>query len=135
MIGYVTLGTDDLDRSRTYYDALLATIGARRLLELPDDAEYGGFTMYGTSMIAPAIVLIRPNDKQPANPGNGNMIALVMDATDKVDTLHAKAIELGGSDEGAPGYRGDPALGYYFAYFRDPDGHKFAAFNVPGVAA
>ena len=130
MIGYVTLGTDDLDRSRTYYDALLATIGARRLLELPDDAEYGGFTMYGTSMIAPAIVLIRPNDKQPANPGNGNMIALVMDATDKVDTLHAKAIELGGSDEGAPGYRGDPALGYYFAYFRDPDGHKLAVFSI-----
>ena len=130
MIGYVTLGTDDLDRARAYYDALCATIGATRLFELPDNEKYGGFTMYGTSMAAPAIVLIRPNDKQPANPGNGNMIALVMDATAKVDAFHAKAIELGGSDEGAPGYRGDPALGYYFGYFRDPDGHKLAVFHI-----
>lgn len=129
MIGYVTLGTDDLDSARAYYDALLATIGARRLMQL-DDEESGGFTLYGTSMAAPAIVLIRPFDKQPAHPGNGNMIALVVNARDKVDAFHAKAIALGGSDEGAPGYRGDPSLGYYFAYFRDPDGHKLAVFNI-----
>ena len=58
------------------------------------------------------------------------MAALVMDSIDKVDAFHAKAIELGGSDEGAPGYRGDPKVGYDFAYFRDPDGHKFAVFNI-----
>jgi len=129
MIGYVTLGTDDLDQARSFYDALLATIGAKRLMQLDGEGD-GGFTMYGTSMATPAIVLIRPNDKQPADPGNGNMIALVMTAPDKVDAFHAKAIELGASDEGAPGYRGDPSLGYYFAYFRDPDGHKLAVFKI-----
>lgn len=129
MIGYATIGTDDLDRARAYYDALFATIGAKCLMQLEGE-ENGGFTMYGKSMATPAVVLIRPHDKQPADPGNGNMIALMMDAPDKVDAFHAKAIDLGGTDEGAPGFRGDPSLGYYFAYFRDLDGHKLAAFNI-----
>ena len=62
--------------------------------------------------------------------GNGNMVAIVMDSRDKVDAFHAKALELGGTNEGDPGFRGDPKFGYYFAYFRDPDGHKFAVFNI-----
>ena len=128
MIGYVTLGTDDLDRSRAYFDGLLGSIGAKRLMQFAD--EDGGFTMYGVSMDRPAIVVTRPHDKQPAHHGNGNMVAIVMDSRDKVDAFHAKAIELGGSNEGDPGFRGDPKFGYYFAYFRDPDGHKFAVFNI-----
>ena len=128
MIGYVTLGSDDLDRAREFYDALLGSIGASRLIQLDD--ETGGFTMWGTAMNRPGLVVLRPYDKRPADPGNGNLVALVMDSTDKVDTLHARALELGASDEGAPGYRGDPKFGYYFAYFRDPDGHKFAVFNI-----
>lgn len=132
MIGYVTLGTDDLPRARAYYEALLGTIGGKEMMRIDDDT---GFTMYGTGMNRPGIVVLKPFDTAPANPGNGNMIAIPFDAQAKVDAFHAKAIELGGSDEGAPGFRGDPALGFYFAYFRDPDGHKFAAFNVPGVAA
>ena len=127
MIGYVTIGTDDLERSLAYFDALLATIGAKRILELPD---FRGFTMYGTSLGRPALAVTRPYDQEPAHHGNGNMVALVMDSTDKVDAFHAKALELGGTDEGAPGYRGDPKYGYYFGYFRDPDGHKFAVFNI-----
>jgi catechol 2,3-dioxygenase-like lactoylglutathione lyase family enzyme len=131
MIGYVTLGTDDLDRARAFYDALLGTIGAKRLMQFPD--EDGGFTMWGVSMDRPAIVVTRPYDKEPQNCGNGNMIAIVMDERSKVDALHAMALELGATDEGAPGFRGDPKFGYYFAYFRDPDGHKLAAFNIsPG---
>ena len=133
MIGYVTLGSNDLPRARDYFDALLGTIGAKRLMQFPE--EEGGFTMYGTGMASPAIVITSPYDKQGAECGNGNMIAIPFDTQDKVDAFHATAIELGGSDEGAPGYRGDPKFGYYFAYFRDPDGHKIAAFNVPGVAA
>ncbi|MEO6256347.1 MAG: VOC family protein [Sphingomicrobium sp.] len=128
MIGYVTLGTDDLERARTYFDALLETIGATRLMQFADDD--GGFTMWGTSMGRPALVVTRPYDQQPAHHGNGNMVALVMDSADKVDAFHAQAIALGGTDEGPPGYRGDPKFGYYFAYFRDPDGHKFAVFNI-----
>ena len=133
MIGYVTLGTDDLDRARAYYDALLGTIGAKRLMQFGD--EDGGFTMWGTSMAKPAIVVTRPYDKGSSDCGNGNMIAIVMDDKAKVDAFHAKAIELGGTDEGQPGYRGDPSFGYYFAYFRDPDGHKLAAFNIAQPAA
>ena len=132
MIGYVTLGTDDLDRARAFYDALLGSIGAKRLMQFPD--EDGGFTMYGTSMSQPALVITRPYDKQSQDCGNGNMVAIVMDDKAKVDAFHAKALELGASDEGAPGYRGDPNFGYYFGYFRDPDGHKLAAFNIAPTA-
>ena len=133
MIGYGTLGTDDLTRARAFYDALLGTIGATRLMQFPD--EDGGFTMWGTSMAQPAIVVTRPYDKQRAECGNGNMIAIVVDEPAKVDAFHAKALELGASDEGAPGYRGDPSFGYYFAYFRDPEGHKFATFNLAAGSA
>ena len=128
MIGYVTLGTDDLDRSRAFFDALLATIGAKRVMQFPD--EDGGFTMYGVGRDKPALVVTRPYDKQPASCGNGDMVALVMDSRERVDAFHAKALELGASNEGDPGFRGDPKFGFYFAYFRDPDGHKFAVFNI-----
>ena len=128
MIGYVTLGTDDLDRSRAYFDELLGTIGAKRVMQFSD--EDGGFTMYGVGRDRPALVVTRPYDKQPAAIGNGNMVAIVMDSRERVDAFHAKALELGGTNEGDPGFRGDPKFGYYFAYFRDPDGHKFAVFNI-----
>jgi len=121
-------GAEAEARARAYFDALLGTVGAKRLMQFADDD--GGFTMWGISMNRPAVVITRPYDKQPAHHGNGNMVALVMDSTAKVDAFHAKAIALGGTDEGAPGYRGDPKFGYYFAYFRDPDGHKFAVFNI-----
>jgi catechol 2,3-dioxygenase-like lactoylglutathione lyase family enzyme len=132
MIGYVTLGTDDLDRARAYFAELLGSIGGKEMMRIDDDT---GFTMYGTGMDRPGIVVLKPFDGAAADPGNGNMIAIPFTSTDKVDAFHARALELGGSEEGAPGYRGDPAHGYYFAYFRDPDGHKFAAFNVPGMGA
>jgi catechol 2,3-dioxygenase-like lactoylglutathione lyase family enzyme len=127
MIGYVTLGTDDLERARAFYDALFETIGARRLMQLDDQH---GFTLYGKDLARPSVVIMQPYDGQPANPGNGNMIALAMRSKEQVDAFHAKALALGGSDEGAPGYRGDPKRGNYFAYFRDLDGHKFAAFTI-----
>ena len=127
MIGYVTLGTDDLERARAFYDALFETIGAKRLMQLD---EQHGFTLYGKDLARPSVVLIRPYDGQPANPGNGNMVALAMRSKDQVNAFHAKALELGATDEGAPGYRGDPGRGSYFAYFRDLDGHKFAAFTI-----
>ena len=127
MIGYVTIGTQDIDQAREYYDALFASIGAKRLLQLEDSR---GFTMYGVAMNRPGVVVTKPYNGEAMNPGNGNMIALVMDSKAKVDAFHAKALELGGADEGAPGYRGDPRFGYYFAYFRDLDGNKFAVFNI-----
>ena len=126
MIGYVTLGTDDLDRSRAFYDALFAELGASRLMELES-----GFTLYGTGWGKPGVAVTRPYDGKPARAGNGNMVSLVVDARDKVDRLHARALELGGSDEGAPGLRGPEGdRAFYGAYFRDPDGNKFCVFRM-----
>jgi catechol 2,3-dioxygenase-like lactoylglutathione lyase family enzyme len=128
MIGYVTLGTDNLERAQAYYDALLAEIGAKRLLTMDH-----GFTMWGTNWGQPALVVTPPYNGQPAVAGNGNMIALVVDERAKVDSFHARALELGGSDEGAPGLRGpEGPRAFYGAYFRDPDGNKLCVFRIGG---
>ena len=129
MIGYVTLGSNDMEKARTYYDALLGSIGAKRLMEFPD--EFGGFTMWGTAWGQPGLAVTAPYNKEPAVAGNGNMAALVLDSRDKVDALYAKALELGGTDEGAPGVRGDEGpQAFYGAYFRDPEGNKLCAFRI-----
>jgi catechol 2,3-dioxygenase-like lactoylglutathione lyase family enzyme len=126
VIGYVTLGTNDLDRARAYYDALFETIGARRLMELPH-----GFTLYGCGWGQPGVAITPPYNGERATAGNGNMISLVMDSRARVDALHARALELGGSDEGPPGVRGEEGeRAFYGAYFRDPEGNKLCAFCV-----
>jgi catechol 2,3-dioxygenase-like lactoylglutathione lyase family enzyme len=127
MIGYVTVGTDDLDRARAFYDALLAELGGRRLMELADN----GFTLYGTGFSKPGIAVTRPYNRQPAAAGNGNMVALPVDARARVDSLYARALELGASDEGPPGLRSEEGpRAFYGAYFRDPDGHKLCVFRI-----
>ena len=78
-------------------------------------------------MDQPGLSLTRPYDGKPASVGNGTMVALFVDSTDKVDALHARALTLGGSDEGPPGLR----MGNFYAgYFRDPDGNKLNAFTM-----
>jgi len=131
MIGYVTLGTNDPARAQEYYDALFGTIGGQRLMEFP---EPNGFTMWGTSWTSPGLALTKPYDGGPANVGNGTMVAIVFDERVKVDAFYNKAIELGGSDEGAPGLRGEEGpQAFYAAYFRDPEGNKLCAFRIGGV--
>jgi catechol 2,3-dioxygenase-like lactoylglutathione lyase family enzyme len=129
MIGYATLGTNDLDKARAFYDALFGTIGAGRLMEMPH-----GFTLYGRAWGQPGVAVTPPYNGETATAGNGNMISLVMDSRARVDALHAKALELGGSDEGGPGVRGEEGeRAFYGAYFRDPEGNKLCAFCVgPG---
>lgn len=127
MIGYATVGTNDIDRARRFYDALFGSIGAGRIMEIPDN----GFTLYAKSWGKPGVAVIKPYDGGAATPGNGAMIALAMDERARVDAFHAKAIELGGSDEGAPGLRGPEGdQAFYGAYFRDLDGNKFCVFRV-----
>ena len=127
MLGYATVGTNDIDRARAFYDALLDEIGARRVMEFPQN----GFTLYGTGERRPGLAVTRPYNGEAAQPGNGTMVALAMDSRDKVDRLHAKALELGGSDEGAPGLRSpEGERAFYGAYFRDPDGNKLCAFCI-----
>ena len=129
MIGYITLGTDDIARARAFYDALLCELGAKRMMEFGD--ELGGFTLWGTGMDKPGIAVTRPYDGAAAHPGNGPMAALVLLERAQVDALHAKALELGGTCEGPPGLRGDEGpQAFYAAYFRDLDGNKLCAFRM-----
>ncbi len=119
MVGYVTLGTNDFARAAGFYDALLATLGAGRFFDMDT------FIAWSVAPDQPALAIVKPFDGKPATVGNGVMVALAMDSKASVDALYAKAIELGATDEGAPGPRGD---GFYAGYFRDLDGNKLNAF-------
>ncbi len=119
MVGYVTLGTNDIDRAAQFYDQLLSEIGGKRFMELET------FIAWTASPTGAALSVTKPFDGNAATVGNGVMVALRMDSTEKVDSFYRKAIELGATDEGAPGPRGD---GFYAGYFRDPDGNKLNAF-------
>lgn len=126
MIGYVTLGVSDIARARAFYDALFATVGAKQLIAM----EQNGFTMYGIAWDKPSVVITLPYDGGAATPGNGAMVALVMEDRGHVDALHAKALALGGSCEGPPGLREPASMGFYGAYFRDPHGNKLCAYKL-----
>jgi predicted lactoylglutathione lyase len=121
MIGYVMLGTNDLDRAARFYDELLSEVGAKRFMD--EDT----FIAWATAPDAPALSVTKPADGNAATVGNGVMVALVMESREKVDALHRKALELGATDEGAPGPRGE---GFYAGYFRDLDGNKLNAFYM-----
>ncbi len=120
MIGYVTVGTNDLPRAAKFYDALAAEMGTGRMME------FDSFIAWGTPGGSAGIAATAPFDGQAATVGNGVMVALEAADQAQVGRLHAIALEQGGSDEGAPGPRGDG--GFYAGYFRDPDGNKLAAF-------
>ena len=120
MIGYVTLGTNDLDRAAEFYDALLQEIDAGRFMETDK------FIAWAVAPDQPALSVTKPFDGKAASVGNGVMVALAVNSPDKVDALYQRAIDLGGKDEGAPGPRGDS--GFYAAYFRDLDGNKLNVF-------
>lgn len=119
MIGYVTLGTNDLEKAAAFYDALLSELGASRFMEMDT------FIAWAVSPQQPALSVSLPYDKNPATVGNGTMIALGVDSPDKVDAIYRKALELGGTDEGPAGPRGDT---FYAGYFRDLDGNKLNVF-------
>ena len=126
MIGYVTVGTNDLPKAVEYFDALFGSLGIGRFME-----EEGYFVAWGPAADAPSVAVSVPFDKKPATVGNGTMVALFMESPDKVDALHKKALELGGSNEGDPGFRPeDRNSGFYGGYFRDLDGNKFNAFCI-----
>ncbi len=119
MIGYVTLGTNDFERAAAFYDELLALIGGTRAMD--GDTSIG----WANGSAGALLSIIKPFDQQPATVGNGAMAAIQVTEQIDVDRLHAKAIELGAADEGAPGRRGE---GFYAGYFRDLDGNKLNAY-------
>ena len=121
MLGYVTIGVNDMDRAVKFYDALLADIGGKQLMGL-DRIKF-----YGTGEGAMLAICI-PYDEQAQNPGNGNMVAIPGGSREGVDKLYARALELGATDEGEPGERVPDV--FYGAYVRDLDGNKLCFFEM-----
>jgi predicted lactoylglutathione lyase len=119
MIGYVTLGTNDLDAAARFYDELLASLGARRAMNNER------MIIWSAGRGQPMLALCKPYDQQAATCGNGTMVALNVGSQDKVREIYSKALELGGGDEGEPGQR---MPGFYGGYFRDLDGNKLVAY-------
>ncbi len=120
MIGYVTLGTNKINEAAKFYDALLGELGAKRYM----DSET--FIAWAAGTGSPMISICKPHDGNAATVGNGVMVAIPVSSPEKVDALYAKALELGGTDEGAPGLRIE---NFYAGYFRDLDGNKLNVFH------
>lgn len=119
MVGYVTVGTNDIERAAAFYDALLAELGGQRFMQNER------FVAWSNGGAGGAMSVIKPFDGNAATVGNGVMVALAAPSQEKVDAVWAKALALGASDEGKPGPRGD---NFYAGYFRDLDGNKLNVF-------
>jgi catechol 2,3-dioxygenase-like lactoylglutathione lyase family enzyme len=126
MIGYCMLGTNDVARAKAFYDAILTLLGASAFAAYSSDKR----AFYTVGAGAPMFAIGMPYDGEPATVGNGTMVALPAASRAIVDAVHAKALALGGKDEGAPGVRGPNPDGFYGAYFRDPDGNKLCVFRI-----
>ena len=119
MIGYLTVGTNDLPRATAFYDKLFEAIGGTRLMEQPR----GIIWSFGPTCAAFGVMT--PYDGKPATIGNGSMVGLSMNSKARVNEMHRLALSLGATDEGAPGQRDDM---FYASYFRDLDGNKICLF-------
>jgi catechol 2,3-dioxygenase-like lactoylglutathione lyase family enzyme len=115
MIAYTTIGTADIEKAKAYYLALLEDLDAAVLMDV------GRLAALGSPKGGPMLAVCTPYNEEAPSPGNGNMVAIAPGSKEQVDKLYAKALELGGTDDGEPGQRMD---GFYGAYFRDPDGNK-----------
>lgn len=124
MIGYVTIGSNDIKRSCAFYDAALAPLGYARTFEEGGWAGYGP----GGKKEGLEIYIATPANGAPATLGNGSMLAFKAPSRTAVEAFHVAAITNGGTDEGAPGIRGEYDPPFFGAYVRDPDGNKFAAY-------
>ena len=121
MIGYITIGTKDMEQAKAFWSGVLEPLGASVIMDT------GRLAMIGTGMDAPMLAVCLPHNEEDPSPGNGNMVALRADSRENVAELHARAMNLGASDEGPPGQR-TPA--FYGGYFRDPDGNKAVFFHI-----
>jgi len=121
MIGYITLGTNDLARAGLFYDQLLGELGATRTMT------DGRMLGWGIDPRNTMFSVITPFDKNEATAGNGVMVALDARTPEVVQNVYTKALSLGATDEGEPHDRGS-SMGFYGGYFRDLDGNKLVAY-------
>jgi catechol 2,3-dioxygenase-like lactoylglutathione lyase family enzyme len=122
MLGYATVGTNNLDRATSFYDEIFKVLGAKRVLEFERGVYYGTDSMQ--------LGVLTPANGERATVGNGTMVALQAITRSLVDEVHATALRRGGANEGDPGIRGDSSDGFYGAYFRDLDGNKLCVFRI-----
>jgi catechol 2,3-dioxygenase-like lactoylglutathione lyase family enzyme len=125
MIGYVTIGSNDIARSCAFFDAALAPLGYQRTFE---GGGWAGYGPGGEKTSGLQIYLATPANGEPATFGNGSMLAFKAPSRSAVEAFHAASLSAGGKDEGAPGVRGDNDPPFYAAYVRDPEGNKFCAY-------
>ena len=123
MNSYTTLGTNNFEQAATFYEQLLTEIGGKRVVE--NDR----MVMWSLGREKPSVAVLKPADGNQATVGNGVMLGIGCDSHEVVNTLHAKALQLGAADEGAPGPRGDGGV-FYGGYFRDLDGNKLVFFKM-----
>lgn len=121
MIGYVTIGTNDMSKAKAFYSALLEPLGGKVIMEMDRIA------FIGSGMDKPMLAVCIPYDENDPKPGNGTMLAFPADTREDVDKLYASAIALGATDEGAPGERMPT---FYGGYFRDLDGNKAVFYKM-----
>ena len=121
MIGYVTVGTNDLERSKQFYDNLFEELGARSFFANER------IVFWTVKDGASSFAIAKPYDEKEASVGNGNMVAIHVNSREQVDAIYAKAMELGATDEGPPGER---IPTFYGAYIRDLDGNKLVFYNL-----
>ena len=122
MIGYITLGVQDMERAEAFYTELLAELGAKKMMDA------GRIKFFGTSPSRPMLAICIPYDEEPQHCGNGNMVAIPGGDKDNIKRLYDRALELGATDEGEPGERVPDV--FYGAYVRDPEGNKLCFFDM-----
>ena len=120
MIGFVMVGTNNLDKAIGFYDVLLETIELKRTIT---NEKYAGYSSKNKSGDVEFYVT-NPVNKETATFGNGTQISFIVNSEESVNRFYNTGIKLGGKDEGAPGIRS----GDYYCYFRDLDGNKICAF-------
>ncbi len=120
MFSHVTLGTNDMPRAVTFYDAVLGALGHRQEFKVGHAVVYGAIK-------APKTFILSPFNEAEAVPGNGVHVAYLAKSRAEVDAFFAAAMAHGGTSEGDPGLRPHYHPNYYGAYVRDPDGNKLQA--------
>ena len=120
VIGFVMVGTNDLEKSSKFYDTILVHLGLKKVSITERYIGYG----HESDNNQVKFYITKPHNKENATAGNGTMVALSAETKEAVDKFHKTALEIGATDEGAPGQRSD---GNYYGYIRDHDGNKITA--------
>jgi len=123
MLNYASVGSNNLEKAKAFYDEVLAVAGMGKAFDHPSGGRvYGG----GGSLFG----VLGPHNGEKATVGNGSMSGFSLKSREQIDAFHAKALELGGTCDGPPGLRGPESIGAYFAYCRDLDGNKLCAYKM-----